>query len=126
MRLYDTASRSVRELTQRRPGHLDVYLCGPTVYGPPHLGHGRATLTYDILRRYLRWTGVEVRLVSNITDIEDKIIERAEREGVTEECLLRHGRLSLSGDRRDAAAGRGRVEIDLEVLAQLMGLEVDS
>ncbi len=81
MRLYDTATRTVRELRQRRPGHLDIYLCGPTVYGPPHLGHGRATLVYDFLRRYLEWTGVEVRLVSNVTDIDDRIIERAEREG---------------------------------------------
>src|SRR5918998_1671366 len=80
VRLYDTATRTVRELPHRRPGHLDVYLCGPTVYGPPHLGHGRATLTYDILRRYLTWSGVDVRLVSSITDIDDKIIERAERE----------------------------------------------
>ena len=64
----------------RRPGHLSIYLCGPTVYGPPHLGHGRATLVYDILRRYLTWTGVRVRLVSNITDIDDKIIDRANRE----------------------------------------------
>ncbi|NBS30991.1 MAG: cysteine--tRNA ligase, partial [Actinobacteria bacterium] len=65
----------------REPGRLSIYLCGPTVYGPPHLGHGRATLVYDILRRYLEWSGIEVRLVSNITDIDDKIIDRAEREG---------------------------------------------
>ncbi len=65
----------------REPGRLSIYLCGPTVYGPPHLGHGRATLVYDILRRYLEWTGIDVRLVSNITDIDDKIIDRAEREG---------------------------------------------
>ena len=60
---------------------MSIYLCGPTVYGPPHLGHGRATLEYDILRRYLTWRGLDVRLVSNVTDIEDKIIERAEQEG---------------------------------------------
>jgi cysteinyl-tRNA synthetase len=70
----------VRELALREPGKVSIYLCGPTVYGPPHLGHGRATLVYDILRRYLEWTGLEVRLVSNITDIEDKIIDRALRE----------------------------------------------
>jgi cysteinyl-tRNA synthetase len=64
----------------REPGKVGIYLCGPTVYGPPHLGHGRATLVYDILRRYLEWTGLEVRLVSNITDIDDKIIDRATRE----------------------------------------------
>ena len=80
-RLYDTATREVRALAMREPGTVSIYLCGPTVYGPPHLGHGRATLVYDVLRRYLEWSGIRVRLVSNITDIEDKIIERAAREG---------------------------------------------
>ncbi len=81
LNLYDTATREVRELALRQPGKVSIYLCGPTVYGPPHLGHGRATLVYDSLRRYLEWSGLDVRLVSNITDIEDKIMERAEREG---------------------------------------------
>ena len=75
----------------REPGKVSIYLCGPTVYGPPHLGHGRATLVYDILRRYLSYTGLQVRLVSNITDIDDKIIDRAQREGrpwneITDKC----------------------------------------
>ena len=81
LHLYDTATREVRELALREPGKVSIYLCGPTVYGPPHLGHGRATLVYDILRRYLTWSGLDVRLVSNITDIDDKIIDRAHREG---------------------------------------------
>lgn len=90
-RLYDTATSQVRELEMRTPGRVGMYLCGPTVYGPPHLGHGRATLVYDILRRYLEWTGLEVRLVSNITDIDDKIIDRANREDrpwqeITDKC----------------------------------------
>ena len=80
LNLYDTATAKIRLLEQRKPGELSIYLCGPTVYGPPHIGHGRATLVYDILRRYLEWTGIKVRLVSNITDIDDKIINRAERE----------------------------------------------
>ncbi|MEM9041459.1 MAG: cysteine--tRNA ligase [Actinomycetota bacterium] len=80
LHLYDTATRTVRELELREPGKVGIYLCGPTVYGPAHLGHGRATVTYDILRRYLEWTGLEVRLVSNITDIDDNIINRANRE----------------------------------------------
>ena len=89
--LYDTATQEVRPLAMRQPGHLSIYLCGPTVYGPPHLGHGRATLVYDILRRYLIWTGIQVRLVSNITDIDDKIIDRANRENrpwaeITQKC----------------------------------------
>ncbi|MFM2077966.1 MAG: cysteinyl-tRNA synthetase [Actinomycetota bacterium] len=80
LHLYDTATRQVRELELREPGTVSIYLCGPTVYGPPHLGHGRATLVYDVLRRYLEWSGLTVRLASNITDIDDKIIERANRE----------------------------------------------
>ncbi len=58
-------------------GTIGIYVCGPTVYGPPHIGHGRAALTYDILRRYLESNGVAVRHVSNITDIDDKIIDLA-------------------------------------------------
>ena len=91
LRLYDTATSEVRELALCTPGKVGIYLCGPTVYGPPHLGHGRATLVYDILRRYLEWSGLEVRLVSNITDIDDKIIDRANKEGrpwqeITHKC----------------------------------------
>jgi cysteinyl-tRNA synthetase len=91
LNLYDTATQSVKPLALRQPGAVSIYLCGPTVYGPPHLGHGRATLVYDILRRYLTWTGLSVRLVSNITDIDDKIIERANKEGrpwsdITQKC----------------------------------------
>ena len=89
--LYDTLTREVRPLAMREPGKLGMYLCGPTVYGPPHLGHGRATLVYDVLRQYLEWRGIEVRLVSNITDIDDKIIDRANRENrpwqdITHKC----------------------------------------
>ena len=80
LHLYDTATREVRELALREPGTVSIYLCGPTVYGPPHLGHGRATLVYDVLRRYLEWTGLHVHLVSNVTDIDDAIINRANNE----------------------------------------------
>ena len=58
-----------------------MYVCGPTVYGPPHLGHGRFALVFDVLRRYLAWSGHEVTYVSNITDIDDKIIDRGLEEG---------------------------------------------
>ena len=91
LRLFDTATREVRELALREPGTVSIYLCGPTVYGPPHLGHGRATLVYDVLRRYLEWSGLTVRLASNITDIDDSIINRANRENrpwqeITHKC----------------------------------------
>lgn len=83
--LFDTASGQVSPLEPRDPGRLAVYLCGPTVSGVPHLGHGRVTVTWDILRRYLAWTGTDVRFVSNVTDIEDKIIARAAEEGCAPE-----------------------------------------
>ena len=81
LRLHDTATDEVRPLELRRPGHVSMYVCGPTVYDVPHIGHGRAALVYDVLRRYLTWCGLDVRLVSNITDIDDKIIKRANAEG---------------------------------------------
>jgi cysteinyl-tRNA synthetase len=81
LRLHDTATGLVRELAQRDPGQVSLYICGPTVYDLPHIGHGRSVLTYDILRRFLEWGGVRVRHVSNVTDIDDKIIERAADAG---------------------------------------------
>ena len=80
LRLFDTAAGEVRPLELREPGTVSMYVCGPTVYGPPHLGHGRFSLVFDVLRRYLEWTGLDVTYVSNITDIDDNILRRAERE----------------------------------------------
>jgi cysteinyl-tRNA synthetase len=62
---------------------VSLYACGPTVYDVPHIGHGRMALAFDILRRYLEFSGLDVRHVSNITDIDDKIIARADAEGRT-------------------------------------------
>ena len=70
--------------TPRAEGEVAMYVCGPTVYDLPHLGHGRTALTYDMIRRYLTWTGLRVLVASNVTDIDDKIIVRAEQEGRTE------------------------------------------
>ncbi|MGI8777954.1 MAG: cysteine--tRNA ligase [Acidimicrobiales bacterium] len=79
--LHDTALGTQVELSLRDPGRVSMYVCGPTVYDHPHIGHGRHVLVYDVLRRYLEWCGLEVRHVSNITDIDDKIIARAQRDG---------------------------------------------
>jgi cysteinyl-tRNA synthetase len=81
LRLFDTAEGRVVPIEFRDPGAASMYVCGPTVYGPPHLGHGRFSLVFDILRRYLEWSGLDVTYVSNITDIDDNIIKRAAEEG---------------------------------------------
>jgi len=72
----------VAPLRLRSPGKVGLYVCGPTVDGIPHLGHGRFSLVFDVLRRYLLFSGLEVTYVSNITDIEDKIIDRAADRGI--------------------------------------------
>jgi len=80
LRLHDTALGRIEELETREPGRAGLYICGSTVYGPPHIGHGRFSLVYDILRRFLEYSGIAVDHVSNVTDIDDKIITRANEE----------------------------------------------
>jgi len=81
LRLHDTALGRPADVDLRDAGTISMYVCGPTVYDVPHIGHGRMALAWDVLRRYLEWTGLDVRFVSNITDIDDNIIRRANREG---------------------------------------------
>lgn len=85
--LYDTAARGVRSLDVGQDRLFRLYVCGPTVYELPHVGHGRALLVYDVLRRYLEGRGVPVRHVSNVTDVDDKIIARATAEGETPDAV---------------------------------------
>lgn len=80
LRLFDTAVGDLTEISPMTPGQFSMYVCGPTVYDLAHLGHGRYALVFDVLRRYLEWCGLKVRHVSNITDVDDKILERAEAE----------------------------------------------
>ena len=84
LRLHDTATGEVRPLELRDEGRVAMYVCGPTVYDLPHLGHGRFTLVFDVLRRYLIASGLSVTYASNITDIDDNIITKALREGRSE------------------------------------------
>ncbi|MGY1781047.1 cysteine--tRNA ligase [Geodermatophilus sp. SYSU D01036] len=82
LRLYDTAARAVRDFTPLRPGEASVYVCGLTVQGPPHVGHVRAAVAFDVLRRWLTGSGLEVTYVRNVTDIDDKILAKAAEHGV--------------------------------------------
>lgn len=82
MRIYNTMSRDKEELVTLEPGVVRIYACGPTVYNYIHIGNARPLCVFDVLRRYLEWRGWEVRFVQNFTDIDDKIIRRANEEGV--------------------------------------------
>lgn len=82
LRIYDTAAREVRDFTPIDPGRVSIYLCGATVQAPPHVGHIRSGLVFDILRRWLERSGYDVTFVRNVTDIDDKIIARGADEGV--------------------------------------------
>jgi cysteinyl-tRNA synthetase len=81
LRLYDTAARAVREFIPLRPGKVSLYLCGATVQAPPHIGHVRSGIDFDIMVRWLRASGYEVTFCRNVTDIDDKILHAAHHEG---------------------------------------------
>ncbi len=73
----------------RHPDRVSLFVCGPTVYDYPHLGHARTYVVFDVLAKYIRWTGKEIFYLQNITDVDDKIINRAHEEGVSQSMLAR-------------------------------------
>ncbi len=82
LRIYDTLTREKREFAPVTPGKARMYVCGMTVQNKPHVGHIRASLSAEVMRRYLEHLGYDVTYVYNFTDVDDKIIERANAEGV--------------------------------------------
>ena len=82
LHFHDTLSRSVREFTPLTPGEVSVYLCGATVQAPPHIGHLRSAVCFDVLIRWLQASGYRVTFCRNVTDVEDKILRTAASEGV--------------------------------------------
>ena len=83
MRVYNTLTKQKEELIPIEEGKIRLYACGPTVYNFIHIGNARPLCIFDVLRRYLEWRGYEVNFVQNFTDIDDKIIRKANEEGVT-------------------------------------------
>jgi len=87
LKLYNTLNRKKEEFKSIKKGKVGIYTCGPTVNDVPHLGHAKQQVSFDILRRYLEFSGYEVKFVSNVTDIEDKIIAKANELGISIEEL---------------------------------------
>ena len=83
MKIFNTLTRTKQELKTIEPGVLKVYACGPTVYNFIHIGNARPLCVFDVLRRYMEYRGYDVKFVQNFTDIDDKIIRRANEEGLT-------------------------------------------
>src|SRR6478609_9220862 len=85
--LFDTLTGREKPLECLEPGHLRIYVCGPTTYDDAHIGHARPCIVYDVLVRHLRSTGMKVTYVRNVTDVDDKIIKRAAENGETPSAL---------------------------------------
>jgi cysteinyl-tRNA synthetase len=83
LRVYNTLSRQKESFETLRPGKVGMYVCGPTVYKPSHLGHMVGPVIFDTVKRYLSYCGYEVTLVINITDVDDKLIVEAKKQGTT-------------------------------------------
>lgn len=87
MQIYNTLTRKKEELKPIKDGKIGIYVCGPTVYNYIHIGNARPLCVFDVLVRFLRYRGVDVTYVSNYTDVNDKIIKQAEKEGSTPEKI---------------------------------------
>jgi len=83
MKIYNTLSKSKEELIPVKKGHISMYVCGPTVYDLSHIGHARTYISFDIIKRYLEYIGFKVKYIINITDVDDKILDRAKKEKIT-------------------------------------------
>lgn len=83
MRIFNTLTRQKDEFVPIEKGKVKIYACGPTVYNYIHIGNARPLCVFDVLRRYLEWQGLEVQFVQNFTDIDDKLIKKANEEGIT-------------------------------------------
>lgn len=85
--LYNTLTRQKEEFVPRVPNYVAMYVCGPNLYGPAHIGHGLSFIIFDTLKRYLKFRGFQVKHVQNFTDIEDRIITTAHEQNTTIEAL---------------------------------------
>lgn len=101
LQLFDSRSQSLRDFKPIQSGQVGIYLCGPTVQAAPHLGHLRSALVYDQLRRWLEASGLKVRLIRNVTDIDDKVLDNAKTESSTWwELAFRYEQLFADSYRR--------------------------
>ena len=90
LRVYNTLSQTKEPFETVTPGKVGMYVCGPTVYSPSHIGHMVGPVIFDTIKRYLVYLGFDVTWVVNITDVDDKLIVQAQKDGTTVEALAEH------------------------------------
>ena len=123
MQVFNTLGRTLQPFRTRVPGEVAIYTCGPTVQSAPHVGHGRQAVAFDVIRRYLEWRGLGVTYVTNITDIEDKIINAAAAEGIsTEEVATRATAQFLDAYRRLGVSPPDRLCYATREIPRMLGL----
>ena len=83
MKIYNTLTRKKEEFIPIIPGEVNMYVCGPTVYNFFHIGNARTFIVFDTIRRYFEYRGYKVKFIQNFTDIDDKMINKANDEGIT-------------------------------------------
>ena len=116
--IYNTQSRSLEPFETIEPGVVRMYVCGVTPYSRSHVGHGMSAIIFDVIKRYLTYRGYRVRHVTNFTDIDDKIITRANREGIDANDLVEktidqwHSEIDALNVLRADAYPRATLEID--------------
>jgi cysteinyl-tRNA synthetase len=123
MRLRDSRTGELVELEPGADGTIGIYACGPTVYGPIHVGNARPFVVFGLMKRYLEWRGRPVTLVENITDINDKIYTAATRAGVRSDDLAREMAAAYIADTERLGIGRPDHEpLASETLPEIVGL----
>jgi len=108
--IYNSLTRKKEEFTPLKPPKVNIYTCGVTVYDESHIGHARSLYIFDVLRKYLAWRGFRVRFVRNITDIDDKIINRSKELQVNWKDLVKKYIASYNADLNTLGIRRGDVE----------------
>lgn len=110
LKVYNTMNRQKEEFVPRDKGKVGMYVCGPTVYNYIHIGNGRTYLSFDIIYRYLRYRGYDVTYVRNLTDVDDKIINKAKEENVSAEDVARRYSDAFREDTENMGLARPTIE----------------
>jgi cysteinyl-tRNA synthetase len=114
--IYNSLSRKKEEFIPLKPKEVKMYVCGPTVYDQPHIGHARSAYIFDVIRRYLTYRGYKVKFVRNVTDVDDKIIDKAQKEFKGEDLNTSVGKVSTKylGFYHEDMKSLGILEPDIE------------